>query len=219
MYKFTEFNQHSNRETILESQQLDASKVYNIEDVVFNRGIVGAKQSIRVLTELKDRLSGTLLVSREEILSISEKIMKASMLLKDIDSLTLNRISASNTLKNQFKEFTKTKRKHLLDSNITSVFLKFVEQSLNSNLLKAKKSDTKRRRQLEKTHILRFYRTTSKDIPLIFEFISMIIDIKNEISKKFKTVKDEDSQVKIEEGFISVQNPNNIIITLFDDEA
>ncbi len=126
MYKFTEFNQLSSRETILESQQLDAPKVYDIEDVVFNRGIVGAKQTIRVLTELKDRLSGTLLSSREETLAISEKIMKASLLLKDINSLTLNRISASDTIKNHFKEFTKAKRKHLLDSNLTGMFLKFV---------------------------------------------------------------------------------------------
>ena len=174
MHKFKEFKEHSSGVPLSESQQIEVSKEYNIEDVIFNRGIVGAKQTLRVLTVMKDRLSGTLLANREEILVLSENILKASMLLADINTMTLNRISTSETLKNQFKTFTKSKRSKLLDSDISSVFMKFIEQSLNANILKAKRTDTKRKRQIEKTEILRFYRNASKDIPLIFKFVLLI---------------------------------------------
>jgi hypothetical protein len=44
-----------------------------------------------------------------------------------------------------------------------------------------------------------------------------VIDTKNELSKKFKNVKDEDSGVKIDEGFIGVRVLNNTYIVLSND--
>lgn len=204
MYKFREYKEHSTHTPLNESKEIKTPKLYHIEDVIFNRGFVGAKQTIQVLESLKERLSGTDLVSREDILSISENIMKAKRLLSDISSLTLNRISTSETIKNQFQTFVETNKKHLLDSDITNTFMKNVEQSLNSHILHAKRTDTKRKRQIEKSTVLRFYRSSYKEISLIFEFVSILTETKKQILEKLQTVKEENVNVKIDENLIDV---------------
>lgn len=206
MYKFAEY-----KETITESKETSPPKIQHIEDVVFNRGFVGAKQTLQVLDSLKERLSGTDLMSREEFLSVSEKITKAKRVLSNISSLTLNRISTSETIKNQFQSFVEAKKNNLLDSDILNSFMKKAEQSLNAHILQAKRTDTKRKRQIEKTSVLRFYRNSSKEIPLIFEFISLINDSKKEILNKLKNVKDEDANMKIDEGFVEFHTNKEII--------
>jgi hypothetical protein len=218
MINFKEYKENSLK-IVSETVQTKTPKLYHIEDVIFNRGFVGAKQTIQVLDSLKERLSGTDLVSREDILSISENILKAKRLLTDISSLTLNRISTSETIKNHFESFVETKRNSLLDPNITNSFMKKVEQSLNAHILQAKRTDTKRKRQIEKTSVLRFYRNINKEIPLIFEFVSLVLDTKKEILNKMKTVKDEDSSMKIDEGFIDVYTKNDISIRLINNKV
>jgi hypothetical protein len=218
MINFKEYKENSLK-IVSETVQTKTPKLYHIEDVIFNRGFVGAKQTIQVLDSLKERLSGTDLVSREDILSISENILKAKRLLSDISSLTLNRISTSETIKNHFESFVETKRNSLLDPNITNSFMKKVEQSLNAHILQAKRTDTKRKRQIEKTSVLRFYRNINKEIPLIFEFVSLVLDTKKEILNKMKTVKDEDSSMKIDEGFIDVYTKNDISIRLINNKV
>jgi hypothetical protein len=204
MYKFTEYKEHSAKNPLNESMETKTPKLYHIEDVIFNRGFVGAKQSIQVLESLKERLSGTNLASREDILSISENIMKAKRLLSDISALTLNRISTSDTIKDHFQTFVETKKNHLLDADITNSFMKKVEQTLNAHILQAKRADTKRKRQIEKTSVLRFYRGSSKEIPLIFEFVSIVLETKKQLLEKLETVKDETPNMKIEEGLVEV---------------
>jgi hypothetical protein len=205
MHKFKEHKEHSKRVLFLESEQTKTPKIEHIEDVLFGKGVVGAKQILRVLNSLKERLSGTELATREDILSISENLMKASRLLSDINTLTLNRISTSDTLKNQFKTYTAIKRNKLTEPNLTNAFVKWVEQTLNSNILKTKRTPTIYKRQAEKTEILRFYRNNAKDIPLIFEFLSLVLEAKKLISQKMKNVKDDDLLVK--ESFIDFIEP------------
>lgn len=208
MHKFRDYKH------LPESKEVKTPKIYHIEHVIFSRGFVGAKQVLKVLNELKDRLSGTDLVSREEVLSISENIMKLERVLSNIDSLTLNRISSSDIIKNQLENFIDSKRDNLLDSENKNILLKRVENSLNAHILEAKKSDTRRKRIIEKTKILRFYRSNSKDISLIFEFVALVLVTKKQILDKMRSVKDESSDVKIEEGFIQVRTLNESFVIL-----
>lgn len=216
MHKFSEHKEHSNRVLFLESEQNKHPRIQHLEDVMFNKGVVGAKQAIRILNSLKERLSGTDLITREETLMLSEILMMASRFLTDINPLTLNRISTSDTIKNQFKTFTSVKRNKPFDSSITNTFVKWVEQSLNSHILKTKRTTTIHKRQTEKTEILRFYRNNAKDISLIFELFSLIVEAKNLIILKMKNVKDDDSLVKIDEGFDIIDSINNTAIRLVD---
>ena len=216
MHKFKEYKEHTSGVLLSESEQTTLPRITHLEDVIFNRGVVGAKQALRVLDSIKERLSGTDLVTREEILSLSENIMKATRLLSSISSLTLNRISTSEKIKSQFKEYTELKRNKLSDTNISNTYMKWVEQSLNSRILQSKRADSKHKRQIEKTEVLRFYRTNSKDIPLIFEFMSLIIEAKNMVVRKLKDVKDDDTLKKVNEGVDVVDNLNNTVIRLVD---
>ena len=219
MYNFREHKEHSKGVLLPEAKQIDSARVYLIEEVIFNKGFIGAKQTLRVLNSMKERLSGTELVTREDTLALSENILKATRLLSDINALTLNRISASETIKNHFKTFTKLKRNKLHDTDNTNLFMKYIEQSLNAHILQSKRDDTRRKRQIEKTEILRFYRNISKEIPIIFEFVSLVNDAKNQILDKLKNVKDEDAEVKIEEGFVQfqVENKSSILMIYTED--
>jgi hypothetical protein len=197
MHNFYEYKQHSAKTIISESEQLKLPKANHLEDAMFDKGVAGAKQSLRVLVSFKEKLSGTDLVTREEVLSLSETLMKASRLLSDISPMTLNRISASDTIKSQFKTFTSLKRNKLQDSNISNVLVKWVEQSLNARVLQTKRAPTIHKRQTEKTEILRFYRNNAKDIALIFELLSLIVEAKKMIMDKMSNVKGDDSITKL----------------------
>jgi hypothetical protein len=97
--------------------------------------------------------------------------------------------------------------------------MKYIEQSLNAHILQSKRVDTRRKRQIEKTEILRFYRNISKEITVIFEFVSLVLEAKNQILDKLKNVKDEDAEVKIEEGFVQfqLQNKSSIVLLYTED--
>jgi hypothetical protein len=219
MHNFKEYKEHSSGVLLSEAKQIDNPRMYLIEEVIFNKGFIGAKQTLRVLNSMKDRLSGTELVTREDTLALSENILKATRLLSDISALTLNRISASEIIKNHFKTFTKLKRNKLNDADNKNLFMKYIEQSLNAHILQSKRVDTRRKRQIEKTEILRFYRNISKEITVIFEFVSLVLEAKNQILDKLKNVKDEDAEVKIEEGFVQfqLQNKSSIVLLYTED--
>ena len=217
MHNFKEHKEHTKSVLFLESEKVTTPRMQHLEDVVFNRGFVGAKQALRVLNSMKERLSGTDLVNKEETMTLSENISKANRLLSDINSLTLNRISTTEIVKNQFKLFTSQKSSKLSDKNITSVFMKWVEQSLNSRILQSKRPSTKHRRQIEKNEILRFYRTRTKELSLIFEFLSLIIEAKTMIVRKLKNVKDDDLLSKVEEGIVVIDTVTKSSISLFEN--
>lgn len=217
MHNFKEHKEHTKSVLFLESEKVTTPRMQHLEDVVFNRGFVGAKQALRVLNSMKERLSGTDLVNQEETMTLSENISKAKRLLSDINSLTLNRISTTEIVKNQFKLFTSQKSSKLSDKNITSVFMKWVEQSLNARILQSKRPSTKHRRQIEKNEILRFYRTRTKELSLIFEFLSLIIEAKTMIVRKLKNVKDDDLLSKVEEGIVVIDTVTKSSISLFEN--
>jgi hypothetical protein len=217
MHNFKEHKEHTKSVLFLESEKVTTPRMQHLEDVVFNRGFVGAKQALRVLNSMKERLSGTDLVNQEETMTLSENISKAKRLLSDINSLTLNRISTTEIIKNQFKLFTSQKSSKLSDKNITSVFMKWVEQSLNARILQSKRPSTKHRRQIEKNEILRFYRTRTKELSLIFEFLSLIIEAKTMIVRKLKNVKDDDLLSKVEEGIVVIDTVTKSSISLFEN--
>ena len=217
MHNFKEHKEHSKSVLFLESEQVKTPRIQHLEDVIFNRGFVGAKQALRVLNSMKERLSGTDLVNQEETMKLSENIMKATRLLSDINSLTLNRISTTETIKNQFKLFTSQKSSKLSDSNITSVFMKWIEQALNARILQSKRPSTKYRRQIEKNEILRFYRGATKDLSLVFEFLSLIVEAKSMIVRKLKNVKDDDLLTKMEEGIVVIDTLTKSSISLVEN--
>jgi hypothetical protein len=217
MHNFKEHKEHTKSVLFLESEKVTTPRMQHLEDVVFNRGFVGAKQALRVLNSMKERLTGTDLVNKEETMTLSENISKAKRLLSDINSLTLNRISTTEIVKNQFKLFTSQKSSKLSDKNITSVFMKWVEQSLNARILQSKRPSTKHRRQIEKNEILRFYRTRTKELSLIFEFLSLIIEAKTTIVRKLKNVKDDDLLSKVEEGIVVIDTVTKSSISLFEN--
>jgi hypothetical protein len=129
--------------------------------------------------------------------------------------MTLNRIAASETLLIQIKTFNNTKvragesiidtKKHTLE------LIKWVEDKLNKEIIAAKKDDTKRKREMEKSEVMRFYRNNFADLQRIFDLQNDIVESKNMVIKKLQQIRQvTGSFLKTDDGF-KVTNPEGFV--------
>jgi hypothetical protein len=159
--------------------------------------------------------SGTATFTSEETKIITAKLSDAGKLFQSINSMTLNRIAASESLLMQIKTFNNTKVRagqSITDTKKHTVELvKWVEERLNKEILAAKKEDTKRKRVQEKNEVMRFYRSSMSDLEKIFDLQNDIVESKNMIIKKLQQIRQvTGSFLKTEDGF-KVTNPEGFV--------
>ena len=101
----------------------------------------------------------------------------------------------------------------------------WVEDKLNKEILAAKMEDTKRKRQLEKNELMRFYRTNAMDLKNIFDIQNGIVEAKNMVIKKLQQLKqvtgtflrtDNGFKVTAPEGFVAVDKLKGNALKLID---
>ena len=152
----------------------------------------------------------------------------AGRTFQGISSMTLNRISASDVYSTYIKTFYNTKiRAGLKITNTrqhTKDMIKWIEDKLNKAIQEAKKEDTKQKRISEKNQIMRFFRTATPDLVLMFDFMNEIIDAKLMIVRKLETIKsigtfirtDDGFKVTAPEGFVAVDRLKGNAVKLID---
>ena len=150
-------------------------------------------------------------------------------LFRRTSSLTLNRIATSDIIKTQIKTFNNTKvragepikdtMKHVRE------LILWVEDKLNKEILAAKMDETKRKRQLEKNELMRFYRTSAMELKGIFDIQNGIVEAKNMVIKKLQQMKqvtgtflrtDDGFKVTSPEGFVAVDKLKGNALKLVD---
>ena len=102
--------------------------------------------------------------------------------------------------------------------------VKWIEDKLNKSIQEAKKEDTKQKRISEKNQIMRFFRTATPDLILMFDFMNEIIDAKLMIVRKLETIKsigtfirtDDGFKVTAPEGFVAVDRLKGNAVKLID---
>jgi hypothetical protein len=143
--------------------------------------------------------------------------------------LTLNRIAASDTIKNQIKTFNNTKVRSgepIKDTmkHVRELIL-WVEDRQNKEILAAKMQDTKRKRQLEKNELMRFYRNNAMELKGIFDIQNGIIEAKTMVIRKLQQIKqvtgtflktDDGYKVTAPEGFVAVDKLKGNALKLVD---
>jgi len=160
--------------------------------------------------------SGTASFTAEETSELTSILSTAGRTLQSINSLTLNRIPASETILMHIKTFNNTKvRAGQAIKNTrahTQELIRWVEAKLNKDILSVKKPEAIRKRQLEKTEIMRFFRGSSNELVKIFDLQNQIVEAKNMIIKKLQQMKQVTGTfLRTDTGF-KITNPEGFVV-------
>jgi hypothetical protein len=110
-------------------------------------------------------------------------------------------------------------------SRHTMELIRWIEDRLNKEILAAKKDETKKRRQQEKTELMRFYRSNAGQIKLIFDLHNLIVDAKIMVVRKLQQMRqvtgtflrtDDGFKVTNAEGFVAVSKTTGGAVKLVD---
>jgi len=173
--------------------------------------------------------SGTATFTKQESLELARHIFEAQRILSQINSLTLNRISTSETFLIQIKTFNNTKVREGQEikntTQHTGDLIKWVEDRQNKEILAAKLEKTKTRKIAEKNEVLRFYRSNIAQLKLIFDLQNKLVDAKNMIVRKLREIKqvagtfvrtDDGFKISNPEGFVAVDKLKGGAVKLID---
>ena len=103
--------------------------------------------------------------------------------------------------------------------------IRFVEQKLNKEILKAKRVETKRKRQQEKNEMMRFFRQSAMQLVQIFNLMNQIVDAKLIIIRKLQEMRqitgtfvrtDDGFKITNPEGFVAVDKLSGGALKLVD---
>ena len=172
--------------------------------------------------------SGSATFTEPETKEITRLLSSAGRTFQGINSMTLNRISASDVYSTYIKTFYNTKIragvKIVNTKQHTQEMNKWIEDKLNKSIQEAKKEDTKQKRISEKNQIMRFFRSATPDLISMFDFMNDIIDAKLMIVRKLETIKsigtfirtDDGFKVTAPEGFVAVDRLKGSAVKLID---
>ena len=173
--------------------------------------------------------SGTATFTAAESRRMDEILSDVGALFRRTSSITLNRIATNETINMQIKTFNNTKVRegepiHDTMKHVRELIL-WVEAKLNKNILEAKKEDTKRKRQLEKNEIMRFYRSNAMELKNIFDLQNGIVEAKTMVIRKLQQMKqvtgtflrtDNGFKITAPEGFVAVDKIKGNALKLVD---
>jgi hypothetical protein len=149
--------------------------------------------------------SGTATFTEQETKQITGILADAGRLFQTINSLTMNRIAASETILTQIKTFNNSKvrsgEKIKNTTAHTNELIKSIDEKLSKNILDAKKEETKRKRIAEKNELIRFYRNNAQDLKKIFDLMNLMVDAKLMIIRKLETIRDIGTFIRTDDGF------------------
>lgn len=173
--------------------------------------------------------SGTASFTQQETKNITRVLSDIGLIFRNTSSLTLSRITNNNVIKQYIKTFNNTKVRSgekIRDTNThVRQLLLYVEDKLNKEILKVKRADTKRKRQAEKTELMRFFRANAVELKKIFDIQNGIVDAKEMIIKKLQQIRqvtgtflrtDNGFKITSPEGFVAIDRLKGNAVKLVD---
>jgi hypothetical protein len=169
--------------------------------------------------------SGTATFTLEETKELTSILSQAGSLFRTILPRTLNEIATNDVYKITIKAWNNLKvreGKEITNTtqHVTGLILS-VEDKLNKSILEAKKADTKRKRQMEKTIVMNFYKNNRNELKKIFDLQNLLVRAKLLIVRKLESAKDtletylrtDENGLKITnaEGFVAVDRIGNAV--------
>jgi len=173
--------------------------------------------------------SGTATFTLQETKNITRILSDVGSLFQKTNALTLNRVANNDKIRNYIKTFNnkKVRAGEVIRDTITHTreLILDVEKQLNDNILDAKREDTKRNRQAEKTEIMRFFRTSAIELKKMFDIQNGLVEAKMMIIRKLQQVDqvartfiktDSGYRITAPEGFVAVDHIKGNAVKLVD---
>lgn len=161
--------------------------------------------------------SGTVTFTESETIQLGEILTEAGRLFRTINPMTLNRIPTSDIIRTQIKTFMNTKVREGTEVKdtvrFTTELIHWVEFKYNSSIIEAKKEDTKRKRIAEKNEVMRFYRSSSNDLKMIFDLMNHIVRAKMVFVRKMSQMKSSvGTYIKTDDDGLKVTGPEGFVV-------
>ena len=173
--------------------------------------------------------SGTATFTDAETRQITNILSQAGRTFRTINAQVLNRLSINDKILTEIKTFNNKSVRAGEKIRNTSVhtinLIRFVEQKLNKEILKAKRAETKRKRQQEKNELMRFFRQSVMQLVQIFNLMNQIVDAKLIIIRKLQEMRqvtgtfvrtDDGFKITNPEGFVAVDKLSGGALKLVD---
>lgn len=173
--------------------------------------------------------SGTATFTESETKLITEILSDAGKTFGKINSMTLNRIAASDTILTYIKTFNNTKVRSGQAINDTAKhaneLVRWIEEKYNKEIIAAKKEETKLKRQAEKNEMVRFFKSNLNELKNIFDLQNDLVEAKNMVIKKLQQMKqvtgsflrtDDGFKITNPEGFVAVDKLKGTAVKLVD---
>jgi hypothetical protein len=173
--------------------------------------------------------AGTATFTMDETEKLSRILTTMGSLFRTISARTLNEIAESDYYRTQIKAFNNTKVRQGQKITNTAMHVRdmilHIEAKLNENIAAAKKSDTRLKREKEKSIILRFLKTNKDQLKLILDLQNLMVDAKLMVVRKLEQVKsvpgtfirtDDGFKVTAPEGFVAVDRISGSAVKLVD---
>lgn len=158
--------------------------------------------------------SGTATFTWDETLAVNHWLHLAEYYYRPLDQQVLNYIAQNDTIKGQIKGYINSliRDGRLLTNSpqMVSELIRSVTIKLNQSIIDAKKSDTMRKREIEKNTILAFYNRNSQTLVNAFSFLITVTEAKSMILRKLQAVKGMGTFLKTDSGF-KVTNPEGFV--------
>ena len=158
--------------------------------------------------------SGTATFTAQETRKITQILTLAGRTFQSIDSKFLNSINVREKLLIDIKAFNNSKVRageEIKDtSSHVAQLIKYIEDKHNAKILDAKKQETKQNRIAEKTDEVRFLRSNTHSLKLIFDLMNMIVEAKLMIVDKLQSVKSIGTFIRTDDGF-RVTSPEGFV--------
>lgn len=172
--------------------------------------------------------SGTATFTSEETKEITEILSRAGTIFNGLSAQLLNKIAMTETLRIPIMTYNNSKVREgqkITDTrNHVIGLIKWIEDKANKEILAAKKSDTKRKRELEKAALMKFYRGNATQLKAIFDLQNLMVEAKNMIVRKLESVQDIGTFLKTDdgykitapEGFVAIDKLNGGAVKIVD---
>jgi len=159
--------------------------------------------------------SGTATFTEAETKQITNILSQAGKTLQKINSLVLNRLSVNDKILGEIKIFNnqmvRQGQKIRNTSTHTVNLIRYVENKLNKEIIKAKREDTKKKRQKEKNEVMRFLRGSARQLIEIFNLMNSIVESKTIIIRKLQEMRQvTNTFVRTDDGF-RITNPEGFV--------
>ena len=159
--------------------------------------------------------SGTATFTEAETKQISNILSQAGRTFQKINALVLNRISVNDKVLGEIKIFNnqmvRQGQKIRNTSTHTVNLIRYVENKLNKEILKAKRDDTKKKRQREKNEMMRLLRGSARQLIEVFNLMNSITEAKTIIIRKLQEMRQvTNTFVRTDNGF-RITNPEGFV--------